>query len=199
MTGPPVLLCRCGVWCARRIAAVVLVVATVLFVWGALAERSSARRETPPTATSTRSSSAATGSSDADGGVETHTGPTVASVAGDADGGRATVSSSETHRVLGVNVESGFTIIFGAVLSVVVAGLVAFRTDRRLLAIMMVLAGAFVVLEIAEVVHQRAEHRAALTTLAILAGLAHASAVIVAGHALTDRTARDRRGLPSSA
>ena len=181
-----------GVFTVRRVAAVVLVVATVLFVWGALAERGT--RVAGTTAVSTGSPS--TVAKDGDGGVETTVPATVSTVpvaaAKDADGGLETgaAASSEHRKVLGVNLESGWLIALGVVVSLLVAGAVGTRTTRWPLVVMVVVAAVFVVVEIAEVAHQHTEHRAGLVTLAILAGFAHATVVVLAGHQLTDRSVR---------
>ena len=174
----------------RRVAGVVLVVATVLFVWGALAERGT--RAAGTTTVSTGSTVAVAVAKDADGGVETTVRATVSTVARDADGGVETgaVVSSEHRTVLGVNLESGWLIALGAVVSLLVAGVVGTRTTRWPLVVMAVVAAMFVVVEIAEVPHQHTEHHGGLVTLAILAGLAHATVVVLAGHQLTDRSVR---------
>ena len=163
----------------------VLVLATVMFVWGALTERATHSAPVRAVAPST------VAGKDPDGGVETTVRAAVSStVPRDADGGAETgaAASSEQRTVLGVNVESGWVITVAVVVSLFVAGGVAFGSTRWPLGVMATVAAVFVVVEIAEVPHQRTEHRPGLVTLAILAGFAHAVVVVLAGHQLATRS-----------
>ena len=170
----------------RRVAAVVLVLATVMFVWGALTERATHSAPVRTVAPST------VAGKDPDGGVETTVRATASTVPKEADGGAETgaAASSEQRTVLGVNVESGWVITVAVVVSLFVAGGVAFGSTRWPLGVMATVAAVFVVVEIAEVPHQRTEHRPGLVTLAILAGFAHAVVVVLAGHELATRSDR---------
>lgn len=89
-------------------------------------------------------------------------------------------TSVETRELLGINVEALGFIWFGAIVSLILAGVVLLGRDRWSLVVVVALAVVFVVLEIAEVLHQRNEHYAGLVALAVLAGLCHLGAGLLA-------------------
>jgi hypothetical protein len=141
-----------------------LVAATVFFVWGALAERSD--HHDSPTATKTHQ--------------EEGSGETPAEHS--AEGG-ASESSSE-YQPLGIDLESDALIVVAALVSLALAGLVAFRPSRPVFAGVVVLGVVFTAFEIAEVVHQADVDEAGLVALAALAAVFHASAALLAAHGL---------------
>ena len=141
-----------------------LVAATIFFVWGAIAERSD-HHDTRAT-TQTRQE-----------------GECGESPGEHASEGGTTESASEYHP-LGVNLESTPLIIIAALISIALAGLVAFRPNPAVLVAVVVLGAAFTALEIAEVIHQADRDETGLVTLALAAGVLHAAAAILAARAL---------------
>ena len=192
----------------------VLGIATVLFAWGALAERSSGHREpvgghdvTQRTTASTIAVEADNDQNSVDGhettttrsetahsetsGEHGETPTSAGSVDGDAHGAGGsetaathTESSPENRRVLGVNLESLWVILAGTAASVALAILVLYRKQRWPVVAVAMLGAAFVALEIAEVVHHHAEARTGLVVVAALAATAHLIAAILAASEL---------------
>jgi len=172
-----------------------------MFVWGALAERAAAHRErvangvlsNPSTSStsvvsSTSSAHAADGDVHGEGKVEG--GASQTSVGGDVHGaggvelpGSHTAASSEHRTVFGIDLESSWVIADGAIISLVLAMLLAIRTEHWVLVATVIACLGFVALEIAEVQHQHSEGRSGLVLLAVLAGLAHLAAAIAGGSA----------------
>jgi hypothetical protein len=98
-------------------------------------------------------------------------------------------TGTDTERVLGTDVESPLAIAIALVGSLVLAGLVWRRPDRRLLALVAVVAATFAVLDIAEVIHQLGEERTGLAMLAgVIAALHGAAAVLAVQLATTKPT-----------
>jgi len=141
-----------------------LVAATIFFVWGALAERSDHHDTNATTATHQEGESGESANEHA------------------AEGG-ATEADSE-YRPLGINLESTPLIIAAAALSLALAGLVAFRASTAVFVAVVVLGGAFTALEVAEVIHQADRDKTGLVALAVLAGMFHASAAVLAAREL---------------
>jgi hypothetical protein len=84
------------------------------------------------------------------------------------------------ERILGVDPESPLMIAAAVSGSLLLAGLVWRRPDKRLLVAVAVAAGAFAVFDAAELVHQLDEDRAGLATLAALIAALHAAAAALA-------------------
>jgi DNA-binding transcriptional MerR regulator len=148
---------------------ILLAIATLFFVWGALAEQSGHHDEAQHN-TSTKSESSGSGETS-----EQHAD----------EQANATSSSGETqgeseYRPFGINLESSALIVIAALVSIALAGLVAFHPSRPALVAVVILAAAFTALEIAEVIHQADADKPGLLTLAAIAGTLHAAAGLVA-------------------
>jgi hypothetical protein len=167
----------------RVLAALLLVLATVVFVIGVMAERSMAGEaaETRPYEAVTVSSNeqpeegeAAEGAGEeahADEVAEPH------SEAGE---------TSET--IVGINLESTRTVIAAVVISLFLAAALYFWGTPATLIVAGAVALLFAVLDLREVAHQLSEGRSGLVVVALLAAVLHAGAAVVAGLALTRRT-----------
>ena len=151
-----------------------LAMATVFFLWGSFAERSSH----PDTSTGTKATT----------GQHTEGGESAAQHA--SEGNTPGVTETE-YRPLGINLESTPLIVAAAVISFGLAGLVAFRPGRTVLLLVVFVASGFVALEIVEVVHQANVSKTGLLVLALIAAVLHAAvAVLALGEVLTEpRTA----------
>lgn len=141
-----------------RIIAILLIVAAGLFVIGVTAERDEDTHSDEPTSGTGEHHEG----SEADEGTETPTAEPAESEAGENE-----------ERVLGIDVESPLAIAAAVVVSVLLAGLVWRRPSPRLLVVIAVVAAAFAVLDIAEVVHQVDENRTGLALLAGIIATAH--------------------------
>jgi hypothetical protein len=144
--------------------AVLLVIATGLFVVGVSAERDKDTHHDEPGAEAVEHDEA---NKTAEGaGVEgSHEG---ANAAADAE------RNEGDERVLGVDLESPLVVAGGGVLSLLLAGLVWRRPDRRLLIAIAAFGAVFAVLDIAELTHQLDEDRTGLAVLAAVLALVHA-------------------------
>ena len=148
---------------------ILLAAATLFFVWGALAEQSAPHDEAQHHTATTQESSGS-GETSAEHAAE----PT-----------NATSSSGETsgeseYRPFGINLESTALIVIAALVSIALAGLVAFRPSRPALVAVVILGAAFTALEIAEVIHQADADKPGLLALAAIAGTLHAAAGLLA-------------------
>lgn len=150
-----------------------LAAATIFFVWGALAERS--HHQDSPGATATHQEGGSSESADQRA----------------AEGGSGETGSTSEFQPLGINLESDPLIIVAALGSLSLAGLVAFRTNRAVLAAVVVVGVAFTALEIVEVLHQADVDETGLLVLAATAGVLHAGAAFLAARELfaSSRTA----------
>jgi hypothetical protein len=155
---------------APRVIAILLIVAAGLFVIGVTSEGNEDTHSDEPTAETGEHDEA----TEAGEGTETPT-------AEPADG----ETGENEERVLGIDLESPLAIVGAVVVSVLLAGLVWRRPTRRLLVVIAVVAAAFAVLDIAEVVRQVDENRAALALLAGVIATAHAAAAALALHQTT--------------
>jgi hypothetical protein len=149
---------------SARLIAAVLVAATVFFVWGTLAERSDHHEPTGATTTHREGGASETSEQRA------------------AEGGSD--ESTTEWRPLGIDLESALLVIAAVIASLGLAALVFFRSNRLVLAGVVVLGGAFTVLEIVEVAHQTDVDEAGLVALAAIAGVLHAAAALLAARAL---------------
>ena len=185
-----------------------MVAATVVFVWGAFAERSGhsethaekTTRTTPETTTESAdpharesgsestTSTAAQGDSPAERAGESDSGSstTVAAVAESpaqhaAESGSASGEAGDAeYHPLGVNLESTPLVVAAALFSLVLAAAVAMRPRREVLALIGVVAAAFAALEVVEVAHQASQSRPGLVALAAAALVLHAAVVLLA-------------------
>ena len=149
--------------------AVLLTAATMMFVWGALAERTAHHDQhiATPAAVTTEG-----GESSEQHAAESGPAPTSA----------VTEPASEAeYHPLGINLESHPLIAAAAVASLLLAAAVALRPRRVTLGVLLAVAAAFAVLEVVEVVHQANQDRPGLLALALAAGVLHAAAAVVAG------------------
>ena len=196
---------------------ILLTAATIPFVWGAFAERSShhdvhsaTTAVTTPTSEvpagtespqkhaaesgSATTTTSASGESPAQHAAESGSATTTTSASGETPAQHAAESGSgaavaesgqETEfHPLGVNLESTPLVIAAALLSLLLAGVVALRPRRGVLAAVAVVAAAFTVLEVVEVAHQVSQSRPGLVALAAIAGLLHAAVVVLAASQL---------------
>ena len=217
---------------------ILLTAATIPFVWGAFAERSShhdvhsaTTAVTTPTSEvpagtespqkhaaesgSATTTTSASGESPAQHAAESGSATTTTSASGEspaqhaAESGSATTTTSASGETpaqhaaesgsgaavaesgqetefhpLGVNLESTPLVIAAALLSLLLAGVVALRPRRGVLAAVAVVAAAFTVLEVVEVAHQVSQSRPGLVALAAIAGLLHAAVVVLAASQL---------------
>lgn len=179
---------------------ILLAAATIAFVWGAFAERSShhdVHSETPSAKTPT-SGEPSGGETPAEHAGESGA-STTSTFAGSetpaqhaAESGSTTTSSEATgneseFRPLGVNLESTPLVTAAALLSLLLAGIVAVRPRRGVLATVVVVGTAFTVLEVVEVVHQVDQNRPGLVALAAIAGLLHAAVAVLAAGQIAAR------------
>src|SRR5215210_4089045 len=175
----------------RMTAALLLVLATVVFVIGAIAERSVAGEasETRPseavTATSNEQLEEASGE-----GTEGHEeGEAAEGAQEDAGADEAVESHSEatetSETILGINPESTAAVTAAVIISLLLAAALYFWGTPPTLIVAGVVALLFAALDLREVAHQVSEARSSLVAVALLAAVLHAGAAVVAGLALT--------------
>jgi hypothetical protein len=181
----------------RITAALLLVLATIVFVIGVMAERSIAGEasETRPseavTATSNEQLEEASGE-----GTEGHEeGEAAEGAQEDAHADEAAEPHSEANEtsetILGINLESTSTVAAAVLISLLLAAALWFWGTPPTLVVAGAVALLFAVLDLREVAHQLSEGRSGLVAVALLAAVLHAAAAVVAGLALT-------RGAPSA-
>jgi hypothetical protein len=153
-----------------RVIAALLVVAAVLFVIGVTAESDEDTHRDEPSAQGEEHSEAG------------ESAEVRADEAAAADEEAETTEGTEgdEERVLGLDLESPGPVAAAVVLSVVLAALVLWRRDRRVLVVTAVVAGAFAVLDIVEVSHQLDEDNAGLAVLAATIAVLHAATAALA-------------------
>ena len=145
------------------VVGIMLLLATVFFVWGSFAERSGhhdAHASVPSGEAAANGESAAHRAAEG-GGLE-------------GAGSAVVATESAEYWPLGVNLESTPLVLGGAVVSVLLAVLVIVRSRREVLIVVAFLALAFTALEIAEIAHQIDANKTGLVFLALLAGILHA-------------------------
>lgn len=148
---------------------VLLAIATMMFVWGAFAERSG-HDETRSHATSS-----------AEPGGNGESAEQRASETGNA----ATEANGESeYQPLGIDLESTPLVLAAAALSLLVSALVVFRPNRTVLVAVVVLGAGFATLELVELVHQAEQNRIGLLILVLTAGILHAAAALLAASVL---------------
>lgn len=149
------------------IIGVLLALATVFFVWGAVAERSGHHNEGK-----SHQTTMAETSGNGETGAE-RTGESTTTTASESGG-------ESEYRPFGINLESTPLITIAAIVSFALAALVALRPHRAVLITVVIVAAGFTALEIAEAIHQLDGDETGLFVLAVLAGLLHAAAAILA-------------------
>ena len=145
------------------VVGVMLLLATVFFVWGSFAERSvhhDANAVAPSGGAAANGESAAHRAAEGGGSEGT--------------GAVGSVSESGEYRPLGFNLESTPLLLGGAAVSALLAGLVIVRPRREVLIVVAMLALVFTALEVAEIAHQIDANKTGFVVLALLAGILHA-------------------------
>jgi Flp pilus assembly protein TadB len=167
----------------QQVIAILLIVAAGLFVLGVTAEDDHDTHSDEPTAEAADAGehNEATGSAETIEAEAAERSATAAEAAQEAD--------EDEERVLGIDVESPVLVTAAVVVSVLLAGLVWLRPNRRLLIVIAVVAAGFAVLGAAEVAHQLDEDRPALALLGGVIGALHASAAALAIHQATTAAA----------
>jgi hypothetical protein len=94
-------------------------------------------------------------------------------------------AEEDAERVLGIDVESPVLVTAAVVISLLLAGLVWRRPDRRLLIIIAVFGASFAVLDAAEVAHQLDEDNTGLARVAGSIAALHAAVAALALHQAT--------------
>lgn len=168
------------------VIAALVTAATVFFLWGALVERSGESGESAETVARETGSETESRSSNApeEEGERSETAAGRAAEAknkGESDGEHG---EKTEYRPLGVNLESIPLLITGAMLSLALAGLVARRPRREVLLAVLVLTAGFTVLEIFEVQQKAGAKETGILALALIGGLLHAAAAVLAALAL---------------
>jgi hypothetical protein len=151
---------------------VLFAIATILFVWGAFAERSGHHDETKSHATPS--------------GEQAGNGESAEQRANEAGGATAAneTGGEAEYRPLGIDLESTPLVLAAAAVSLLFAALVAFRPSPATLFAVVILGAGFTALELVEVVHQADQNRIGLLILALAAGILHAVAALLAARAL---------------
>jgi hypothetical protein len=167
--------------------AVLLVVAAGLFVVGVTSENDNGTHNDEPTP----ETAAADGHDEA-----TESAEAIEAEAEERSTSEAEHAEEEAEKdeegVLGIDAESPVLVTAAVVMSLLLAGLVWRRPDRRLLIIIAIFGATFAVLDAAEVAHQLDEDNTALTLLAGAITALHAAAAALALHqATTTRAARE--------
>jgi Flp pilus assembly protein TadB len=173
---------------------VLLAAATIAFVWGTFAERSTHHDVHSESSTATTTTSAAPAASESSPEKGGESGPATTTPANGetpaqhaAESGTGTTpTASETkqeteYHPLGINLESTPLVITAALLALLLAGLVVLHPRYGVLIAVALMAAAFTILE---VVHQTQQHRPGLATLAAVAGILHAAVALLAARQL---------------
>jgi hypothetical protein len=159
----------------QRVIAVLLIVAAGLFVIGVAAEDDADTHSDEGTAQAGEHDEA-TESAEA---IEAEAAERSTSEA------ERSESDGDDERLLGIDIESPVLVTAAVVASLLLAGLVWRRRDRRLLLVIAVVAAGFAVLDAAEVAHQLDEDHTGLALLAGLIAALHAAAAALALHQAT--------------
>jgi hypothetical protein len=185
----------------RRLAALVLLLATIVFVIGIRAERSLAGetaevRSTERAAVTEAVESAEEGSGDHKEGEAAEESTNAAAVAGVAETegeethtDEAAVPHDEANEVSetirGINPESTGAVAVAVAISLVLAAALWFWGTPAVLVVTAVFALLFAALDLREVAHQLGEARSSLAAVALLAAALDVGVAVLAGRALT--------------
>lgn len=168
----------------RRLLCALLVLAAAALVAGVVTEHLTVRTATSGPTQQPAHVDQGEGPGHVERGTESGTAPAVP-VAG-------TATAAETETVLGLNTESIWLVAIAVMMSLGMAFLVLVTRNREVAFAAGVMAGAFVVLDCAELFHQAGEARPVVAGLAGLTKGLHLAAVVAAGIALL-RFQRGRR------
>jgi hypothetical protein len=174
----------------QQVIAVLLIVAAGLYVVGVTTEDDNDTHSDEPTAEAAQAGERNEGSESAE---------TIEAEAAErsVNAAEATEEPEEDEeRVLGVDIESPLLVTAAVAVSLLLAGLVWRRPNRRLLIMIAVVAAGFAVLDAAEVAHQLDEDRTGLSLLAGAIMALHATAAALATHQTTT-TAAAREPMPT--
>jgi hypothetical protein len=170
----------------HRVIAILLVIAAGLFVVGVSAERDEDTHHDEPGAEAVEHNEASEMAEGA--GAESDKGASAAAEAERNEGG---------ERVLGVDLESPVLVAGAVVVSLLLAGFVWRRPDRRLLIAIAAFTAGFAVLDIAEFTHQLDEDRTGLAVLAAILALLHAGIGALATQQACTQPSADREPAPT--
>lgn len=146
-----------------------------------------ATESAPTTATPSTAESAARHAAESGSGTTTPgSGESAAQHAAESGTGTTSEATGGEFHPLGVNLESTPLVIFGALFSLVLAGIVVPFPRRGVLGLVVLVGAAFAALEVAEVVHQVSQSRPGLVALAVIAGLLHAAVAVLAASLLVN-------------
>jgi hypothetical protein len=164
----------------RVTAALLLVLATIVFVIGVMAERSAASEgsETRPEATVTVSSNEQSEGASEEGSESHEEGEAAEGAGEEAHADEATEPHIEANEpsetILGINLESTSTVAAAVVISLLLAAAVYFWGTPATLVVAGAVALLFAALDLREVAHQLSEGRSGLVGVALLAAVLHA-------------------------
>jgi hypothetical protein len=178
----------------RVTAALLLVLATIVFVIGAMVERSMAGEasEARPAQAVITSNSELAGEASEEGTEGHEEGEAAEGAQEEAHADEAAEPHTEANEtILGINPESTAAVTAAVVISLLLAAALYFWGTSATLIVAGVFALLFAALDLREVAHQLSEDRTSLVVIALLAAALHAGAAVVAGLALT------RRGVPA--
>jgi hypothetical protein len=178
----------------RVTAALLLVLATIVFVIGAMVERSMAGEasEARPAEAVITSNSELAGEASEEGTEGHEEGEAAEGAQEEAHADEAAEPHTEANEtILGINPESTAAVTAAVVISLLLAAALYFWGTSATLIVAGVFALLFAALDLREVAHQLSEDRTSLVVIALLAAALHAGAAVVAGLALT------RRGVPA--
>lgn len=173
----------------RHAAALLLVLATIVFVIGISAERS---LSIEATATRPAESTGPASSEDAGEAGEAAEGHNEEEAAAEAQPEEATAPHDETTEasdtMMGIGRESTGAITVAVVISLALAAALWFSGAPGVLIVGAIFALLFAALDLREVVHQLSESRISLVVIALVAALLHGSAAMFAGSSLAQRS-----------
>jgi hypothetical protein len=171
----------------HRVIAILLVIAAGLFVVGVSAERDEDTHHDEPGAEAVEHNEASEMAEGA-GAEGSDEGASAAAEAERNEGG---------ERVLGVDLESPVLVAGAVVVSLLLAGFVWRRPDRRLLIAIAAFTAGFAVFDIAEFTHQLDEDRTGLAVLAAILALLHAGIGALATQQACTQPSADREPDPT--
>ena len=177
----------------RATATLLLVLATVVLVIGAIAERSVSGEASEP-----RPSTALTASNNEPPGEASEEGTEGHEAGKVAEGAQEearpdeaeephTEANETSETIVGINPESTAAVTAAVTLSLLLAAALYFWGTNPTLIVAGVFALLFAALDLREVAHQLSEGRSGLVVVALLATVLHAGTAVVAGLALTRR------------
>lgn len=184
---------------ARQVIAGLLITAAALFVIGVSAEGNEDTHTDEPTSEAAETNQREEATEAAGEAAEAH----AENEAGKQSEAREQQEAAEEGEkdeqvVLGLDPESPLLVGAAVVVSILLAGLTLARRDRRLLLTVAVFAGAFAVLDAAEMVHQLDEDNTGLAVLATVIAVLHAGAALLAFQQASSATPTSPEQQPAS-